>query len=96
MMFAEAEKAWEERWYWCLITDDDERPREPDWSKVPEAKREVVRVRWFSKAAPPIRRFKLWGPRIPMYSRMPGLTVQVEGPAEESVDMPLTTQEVPE
>lgn len=66
--------AYEARWYWCEIS---EAPHdEPDWSKIPEEKREMVRERW-EKANRITARWKLWGPQIPLYQRTPGMEVEV-------------------
>ena len=68
---------YEARWYPCYITDEQDRPEEPDWDKVPEERREMVRQRWAEQAAPKPRFFKLWGPQIPFYRNTPGLRVHV-------------------
>lgn len=41
----------------------------PDWSRIPEAKREMVRVRWqeaHTIVTPPTPLY-LWGPQIPFF-----------------------------
>lgn len=68
----------DERWYWCSVTDEADRPDEPDWSKVPEGRRETVRARWLESAKPTPKRWKLWGPQIAWYQRQPGYVVTPE------------------
>jgi hypothetical protein len=70
-----------ERWYWCDVVDDAERPEEPDWSRVPEDRRETVRARWVESAKPAPKRWKMWGPQVAWYSRQPGYHVNVIGAA---------------
>lgn len=70
---------YEPRWYWCRITEADPEHEEPDWDRVPEEKRALVRQRWQERGLV-TKRWKLWGPQIPYYQRTPGMTVVVEGP----------------
>lgn len=59
------------RWYDCEITEEisDEVP-EPDWSKVPEQRRALVRQRWeLSRLKIVVTKVKLWGPQIPFFRR---------------------------
>jgi len=55
-----------ERWYWCEVTEADE---PPDFSLVPEDRRDMVRHRWELANEPTPRRWKMWGPQIPWYLR---------------------------
>lgn len=64
------------RWYWCDVLDASEVAEEPDWSRVPEAKRAIVRQRWLEKAAP-VQRTQLWGPQISFFQSLPYYTVTV-------------------
>jgi hypothetical protein len=72
-------------WYWCDIVDRFllEELAEPDWGKVPEAKREQVRTRWEASREEKLKptRTKLWGPQIEWYSRQPQYDVTVIGAA---------------
>lgn len=70
-------------WYWCDVVDRYER-EEPDWSKVPEFKREAVRQRWLAGAEEPMR-CQMWGPQIGWYQRQPNYTVSVVGPVNGGV-----------
>lgn len=63
----------EQCWYWCLIVDLDDRPEEPLWDRVPEERRATVQAQWLARTAPEPRRWKIWGPQIEMYRRMPGI-----------------------
>ena len=65
-----------EAWYWCEITEDER--EEPDWSKVPEERRAMVKERW-DAVEPTTKRWKLWGPQIPLYQRTEGMQVSVVG-----------------
>lgn len=63
---------YEERWYSCVIHEEiaDESKSEPDWSRVPESKREAVRARWeASRKTMVVTRVNLWGPQIPFFQR---------------------------
>ena len=71
---------YEPRWYWCNLVDGYEAENEPDWSKVPEDRRERVRTAWQNKTAT-AQRVKLWGPQIAWYQRQPKYAVSVRGPA---------------
>ena len=64
-----------DRWVWCVVRSTPE--VEPDWTRVPEAKRETVRARWRA-ANETAERWQLWEPQIPMYRRL-GYGVEVEG-----------------
>jgi len=66
----------EKKWYACLITDEEDRT-EPDWDLVPEDRRELVRSRWLNRNPIIPRKWKLWGPQIPFYQRILGMTVKV-------------------
>ena len=71
----------EDKWYWCDIVDRfllDELV-EPDWSKVPESKRRMVREKLDAAKAEKLKptRCKLWGPQIPWYQRQPQYDVTV-------------------
>jgi hypothetical protein len=70
------------RWVWCEVTDDAERPEEPDWSKVPEERRETVRARWLASSAPAPRQWLMWEPQVAWYNRQPGYRVVIIGPGE--------------
>jgi len=61
-----------EAWFWCDIVDTEDRV-EPDWSKVPEDRRALIRQRWEANTTPAPKRWKLWGPQIHMYLKMPGI-----------------------
>lgn len=68
------------RWYLCDITEDadDGSSAEPDWSRVPEEKRETVRARWVaSRCTRVTSRVNLWGPQIAFFQRQPGYRVEV-------------------
>lgn len=68
---------YEARWYLCDLADGFERPEEPDWSRVPEAKREMVRERWNASQVAPVVRTYLWGPQIEWFARQPQHSVTV-------------------
>lgn len=74
-----------EAWYWCDIVDRFllEELAEPDWSRVPEAKRDRVRANLEAAKAEKLKptRTKLWGPQIGWYQRQPQYDVTVVGPA---------------
>lgn len=76
----------EARWYWGEFTEWDEDAAEPDWSRVPEEKREIVRRIWQERVAE-VSRWKVWGPQVEMYqSGKPpyhNVRVTVLGPVEE-------------
>lgn len=57
----------EERWYLCELTLLE--VEEPDWSKIPEARREMVRAQWIARQAIAPQRVKLWGPQIHIFER---------------------------
>lgn len=59
-------------WYWCDITEP--RGDEPDWSRVPEERREVVRQRWLATNVE-TRRWKLWGPQIGFFAAQYAVSV---------------------
>jgi hypothetical protein len=69
---------YDETWYICEFTEDLR--EEPDWTKVPEERREMVRSRW-DAYEPPMELWKLWGPQIPSYKRLKNVVVKVLGPA---------------
>lgn len=65
---------YEERWYLCQLEDSAvDEVVEPDWSKVPEFKREVVRAKWLEahKPQPYLNEVFLWGPQIDFFARQP-------------------------
>ena len=66
-----------EGWWWCDITEDEREP--PDWDKIPEDRREMVRARW-DAVAPTTKRWKLYGPQIPLYQKCDDISVTVIGP----------------
>jgi hypothetical protein len=70
-----------EAWYWCILEDSSavEARAEPDWSRVPEIKREMIREKWLkmNEPKPYSERVKLWGPQIPFFMKQPYYTVQV-------------------
>lgn len=70
-----------EAWYWCYVVDQFEAAAvpEPDWSKVPEFKRFVVRARWEAAKEEKLEptRWKMWGPQIAWYQRQPQYDVTV-------------------
>lgn len=51
------------KWYLCIVEESDE---EPDWSRVPEDKRDRVRSRW-RESNVDSDVFRLWGPQIPFF-----------------------------
>jgi hypothetical protein len=60
-----------EMWYLCELTEkvESETP-EPDWSRVPESKRELVRERWKASQIHEVTsKVYLWGPQIPFFAR---------------------------
>lgn len=68
--------------YLCEIVDAyDDETTEPDWSRVPEFKREQVRQRWqqgqMEKLKP--ERWHLFGPQIPFYQKQSKYRVTVIG-----------------
>lgn len=70
----------EARWYRCRVTSTwaDEAKPEPDWSRVPEAKRDVVRAKWeASRMQTEDGEWLLWGPQIAWYNRRPNYRVTV-------------------
>lgn len=78
-------ETYDARWYWCDLTDGYELDElvEPDWSRVPEDRRERVRENWRrgqEKMLQP-QRVQLWGPQIPFYLRLPKYRVSVIGVA---------------
>jgi hypothetical protein len=68
-------------WYWCQLEDASEAAGipEPDWSRIPEAKREMVREKWLLANAPkPLtERVQLWGPQIPFFAAQPYYKVTI-------------------
>lgn len=74
------------RWYLCGVVDAEERPEEPDWSKVPEDRRAMVRGNWLSVQKSVAKVWKMWGPQIEWYNRQPGYQVTVIGPAAPTSD----------
>lgn len=75
-----------ECWYWCDLLDLEAVPEEPDWSRVPEERREAVRTGWQRRSQPKPQRVKLWGPQIPIYQSRPYYRVEVIGPVETGQD----------
>jgi hypothetical protein len=70
--------AFESRWYLCELGDTSIGVEEPDWSRVPEPKRETVRARWLAaNAQRRVERVHLWGPQIPFFARQPYYDVRV-------------------
>lgn len=66
----------DERWYLCRVEDssvDDE----PDFSKIPEAKREMVRKNWLAKQKPVFETVNLWGPQISFFQEQPYYKITV-------------------
>lgn len=66
----------EQRWYLCKLTDRSELV-EPDWSRVPEARRESVRSAWLDKQLPKAEPVHLWGPQIAFFASLPYYRVEV-------------------
>lgn len=65
------DEVFETRWYWVDVWDV-EPSEEPDFSRVPEARRDEVVARWRErqmKRRP--KRCRMWGPQIPMYRSSP-------------------------
>lgn len=67
---------YDDRWYPCLI-EDRSGLEEPDWSRIPPAKREQVRQQFFARTKVPAEPWLLWGPQIPFFQRYPLYTVTV-------------------
>lgn len=78
---------YEPRLYWCDFVDGflAEEVQAPDWDKVPEQKRAMVRQRFEASVAEKLKptRWKPFGPQIPWYMRQPKYRVTVIGPAEQ-------------
>lgn len=71
-----------EVWYLVRITETDPDEVEPDWSRVPEERRDLVRDRWHASRQKITRTWRLWGPQIPRYRTM-GYDLEVIGLAPE-------------
>jgi hypothetical protein len=57
-------------WYECEVEDGFSDEVEPDWSRVPEAKRDTVRDKWrAAHVKTETGRWLLWGPQLPWYQR---------------------------
>ena len=70
----------EPRWYECEIREVDETAM-PDLSRVPIERRAAVEARLNERlASQKPERWKLWGPQIETYNRLPGIAVTVIGP----------------
>lgn len=68
---------YEHRWYLCEVREVEEEDI-PDFSRVPDDKRQMVEARWRERlAAQKPERWLLWGPQIDGYARMPGVTINV-------------------
>ena len=68
----------ENRWYLCSLQDTSVTAvEEPDWSRVPEAKREQVRNTWLAKQKPVTEKVYLWGPQIEFFQSLDYYRVQV-------------------
>jgi hypothetical protein len=67
---------YEECQYLCEVADGYDAD-EPEWERIPEAKREVVRERWLSRL--PVSRWHLFGPQIPWYMRQRKFRIKVLG-----------------
>lgn len=65
-------------WYLCELEENivAEDAVEPDWSRVPEAKREMVKARWVeSNTTKTVTRTNMWGPQIAWFMRFYRITV---------------------
>ena len=72
----------EHRWYLCEVSEVEEEDM-PDFSRVPAERRQMVEDRWRARLAEqkPVQ-WKMWGPQIDGYRRVPGVhSVVVLGPA---------------
>ena len=73
------------RWMWCDVIDEFEMETvpEPEWDKVPEFKREIVRARYQAARLEKLKpiRCKMWEPQIPWYQRQPQYQITVLEPA---------------
>jgi hypothetical protein len=67
----------ENHWYWCEIKEADETAM-PDFSKIPEEKRQLVKDRYFNKINnTPGVMWQLWGPQIELYQAIKTMSVKV-------------------
>lgn len=66
----------EDLWYLCKV-EDSFIEDEPDFSKVPEAKREMVRRNWLAKQEAVVETVNLWGPQIAFFKRQPYYKITV-------------------
>lgn len=64
-------------WYLCSLQEVDEAKVAPDFSKIPEQRREVVRQKWLSQNLAPAQECLLWGEQINKYQEREGTTVTV-------------------
>lgn len=65
------EVVYESRWYWVEVWELKE-SEEPDFSKVPEARRSAVLERWREKQMKkPPKHWRVWGPQIAMFLNSP-------------------------
>lgn len=74
----------EARWYDVELVDGFEADEiaEPEWNKIPEAKRATVHQRWEAARAEKLTPHwvKMWGPQIPWYARQPKFQILSVGP----------------
>ncbi len=68
IMEVAAKPMYEARWYRCEITEIDPDAKEPEWDKVPEERRALVRHRWKARVTI-TKEWKLWGPQIEFFMR---------------------------
>jgi len=65
---------YDEKWHLCKVTSAfaAEGKPEPVWEKIPEAKREQVRLNWLrAQVVEETGQWWLWGPQIPWYMAQP-------------------------
>jgi hypothetical protein len=66
------------RWYRCTVTDSRVDAEEPDWSKVPEAKRDAVRDKWrAAHLKEETTTWWLWGPQIAFLQKFSHIVVEL-------------------
>lgn len=75
-------EAYAARWYWCDLAEVPD--EQPDFSKVPEDRREIVRERWLNSTLAAAQRCQLWGPQIETISRHPAYEVTVIEPVDNT------------
>jgi hypothetical protein len=65
---------YEDRWYTCELEERSEQVM-PDFSKIPEEKREMVIQGWKNRQGVASEEWQLWGPQIPMYQTLMNVRV---------------------